>query len=244
MREQDTVSASRCRSLQPSNSARETLYGLDRTKLARPNINIRIMQPAPPSSGFTQKTARSRDIAPRNRRCVVSRARYRLGMAAAPPPATPPSSLKIHSSASLKPSPKLLFSKTPSPSKPPLRSLRSACRSELRSFGDSQNWITVDKFPSADPIHIIHNSPSAASIQMAASASLDSAAKSAKKVCLFYCAETKPLAERVAALSDYIELRSITWRFSCSISLSPVLAAFHGISQSACVRFPRIERTI
>ncbi|KAK9113655.1 hypothetical protein Syun_020452 [Stephania yunnanensis] len=36
--------------------------------------------------------------------------------------------------------------------------------------------------------------------------------KDLKKVCLFYCAETKALAERVAAESDSIELRSITWR--------------------------------
>ncbi|KAF5940080.1 hypothetical protein HYC85_021247 [Camellia sinensis] len=43
-------------------------------------------------------------------------------------------------------------------------------------------------------------------------ASIDSTVKSAKKVCLFYCAEMEALAERVAAESDAIELRSITWR--------------------------------
>lgn len=32
-----------------------------------------------------------------------------------------------------------------------------------------------------------------------------------KRVCLFYCPETQALAERVAAQSDSIELRSITW---------------------------------
>lgn len=39
-----------------------------------------------------------------------------------------------------------------------------------------------------------------------------SGVKSSKRVCLFYCAEMKELAERVAAESDAIELRSITWR--------------------------------
>uniref|UniRef100_A0A7N0ZXR7 ribose-phosphate diphosphokinase n=1 Tax=Kalanchoe fedtschenkoi TaxID=63787 RepID=A0A7N0ZXR7_KALFE len=41
---------------------------------------------------------------------------------------------------------------------------------------------------------------------------MDSSPKSPKRVCLFYCEETKGLAERVAAQSDLIELRNITWR--------------------------------
>ncbi|KAK4785822.1 hypothetical protein SAY86_002511 [Trapa natans] len=135
-------------------------------------------------------------------------------MAASPPPPTPHPSLKIHSIGLMNTSLNRFFSKTaPSLSKPPWLSLRSTCRSELGSFGDSQNWITVDHYPRVDSVRIIQSSPSAASpIPMAASASLDSAAKIAKKVCLFYCAENKPLAERVAALSDHIELRSINWR--------------------------------
>jgi ribose-phosphate pyrophosphokinase len=36
--------------------------------------------------------------------------------------------------------------------------------------------------------------------------------KNSRKICLFYCAEMKALAERIAAESDAIELRSITWR--------------------------------
>ncbi|CAM8876755.1 unnamed protein product [Rhodiola kirilowii] len=40
---------------------------------------------------------------------------------------------------------------------------------------------------------------------------MDSSSK-AKRVCLFYCEEMKALAERVAAQSDLIELRNITWR--------------------------------
>lgn len=197
------------------------------------------MQRSEQNCCFTQiTTATPLGIATRKRRRGDSRARNRLGMAAAAPPPPPPSSLEIHSSGSLNTSLNLLFSKIPSLSKPSWRNLRLSCRSKLRGFDDSKNWTTVDYFPIADPIHIIHSSPSTAPIPMAASASLDSAAKSAKQVCLFYCAETKPLAERVAALSDYIELRSITWRFSFSVSLSSVLASFHGISQSVCVRFP------
>lgn len=43
--------------------------------------------------------------------------------------------------------------------------------------------------------------------------SLDSSStRNSKKVCLFYCAEMKALAERIAAESDAIELRSISWR--------------------------------
>lgn len=76
-------------------------------------------------------------------------------------------------------------------------------RSEIKSFQNSQNWtIEADRFP------FLTHSPS--SVPMAASTS---AAKTAKKVCLFYCAETKALAERVASQSDSIELRSIAWRY-------------------------------
>jgi hypothetical protein len=72
-------------------------------------------------------------------------------------------------------------------------------------FDKPQNW--------ADPIRVMHNSsPSShlpSSVPMAAR---NSPPKNVKKVCLFYCAETKALAERVAAESDAIELRGITWR--------------------------------
>jgi hypothetical protein len=39
------------------------------------------------------------------------------------------------------------------------------------------------------------------------------AAVGKKKVCLFYCSETEDLARRIAAESDAVELRSITWRY-------------------------------
>ncbi|XVF02522.1 hypothetical protein REPUB_Repub04eG0182600 [Reevesia pubescens] len=71
------------------------------------------------------------------------------------------------------------------------------------------NW-SVEFLSGTEPIHLTQNSPS--SMSMAAASSSDSAVKTVKKVCLFYCAETKALAERIAAQSDAIELRSINWR--------------------------------
>ncbi|KDP26645.1 hypothetical protein JCGZ_17803 [Jatropha curcas] len=50
------------------------------------------------------------------------------------------------------------------------------------------------------------------SVSMAATSASESASKNVKKVCLFYCDETRALAERVAGESDAIELRSISWR--------------------------------
>ncbi|KAM1379238.1 hypothetical protein ACFX2I_021144 [Malus domestica] len=74
-------------------------------------------------------------------------------------------------------------------------------RCEIKSFGHN---LTIEP---DSPVHVFR----AASEPQLSMAS-DSAVKKAKKVCLFYCAETKALAENVAAQSDSIELRSITWR--------------------------------
>ncbi|XP_052206238.1 ribose-phosphate pyrophosphokinase 3, mitochondrial-like isoform X2 [Diospyros lotus] len=97
--------------------------------------------------------------------------------------------------------------------KPPdLRSFsKIQIRCDLRGFEGSQKW-TIDCVSGSDPIHIILKPPPSSSIPMASAAALDSSLKSAKRVCLFYCAEMKDLAERVAAQSDAIELRNITWR--------------------------------
>nr|GMD16650.1 ribose-phosphate pyrophosphokinase 4-like [Ipomoea batatas] len=94
-----------------------------------------------------------------------------------------------------------------------LRSAKSPIRCDFSSFEQQQSrrW-TVDCVPGSDPIHIILKPPPTNSIPMASTAALESALKSSKKVCLFYCAEMKDLAERIAAQSDAIELRSITWR--------------------------------
>ncbi|XP_019052536.1 PREDICTED: ribose-phosphate pyrophosphokinase 3, mitochondrial isoform X2 [Nelumbo nucifera] len=85
---------------------------------------------------------------------------------------------------------------------------KSQISCELRGFGDHRRWNT-DYGSQIDHLNIIQSS---SALPMAANAALDSLPKNSKKVCLFYCAETKALAERVAAESDAIELRSITWR--------------------------------
>ncbi|XP_057485960.1 ribose-phosphate pyrophosphokinase 4-like [Actinidia eriantha] len=107
--------------------------------------------------------------------------------------------------------PIVLSSLLPQPHRP-LRSFAKNfhIRCELRSFDDPQNW-TIDCVAGSDPIHIILKPPPF-SIPMGSNSGLGSNSKSAKKVCLFHCAEMKSLAERIAAESDAIELRSITWR--------------------------------
>ncbi|XP_034703573.1 ribose-phosphate pyrophosphokinase 4-like [Vitis riparia] len=76
-------------------------------------------------------------------------------------------------------------------------------RCELTSFGKPQKWaVEFDSTTIPNPRPVL----------MASTATLTSSPRNAKKVCLFYCAETKALAERIAAESDAIELRSITWR--------------------------------
>lgn len=132
-------------------------------------------------------------------------------MAAAPPLPTP---FRIPLAKSLKPSSS--SSNEPFPS----YKLCCSCRCEAKNFDHTQNWTTVDRFPAPDPIRIFQAPPSsltASPMQMAASAR-ESSGKSSRKVCLFYCSETKPLAERVAAQSDAIELRSINWRYAFSMS--------------------------
>ena len=78
---------------------------------------------------------------------------------------------------------------------------------------NSRNWTTVDYHISKiDPIHIIPTSP-----VLPMSSNAAESVKYSKKVCLFYCPETKALAERIAAQSDAIQLRTITWRWIFSL---------------------------
>ncbi|KAL2484508.1 Ribose-phosphate pyrophosphokinase 3 [Abeliophyllum distichum] len=103
--------------------------------------------------------------------------------------------------------------KTPSKTHNPIsipshssRHYKTAIKCELKN--SPQKW-TIDCASSGDPIHIILKPP----IPMASSSSgLDHSIKNSKRVCLFYCSEMKDIAERIAAESDAIELRSITWR--------------------------------
>ncbi|KAL2924970.1 Ribose-phosphate pyrophosphokinase 3 mitochondrial, partial [Bienertia sinuspersici] len=70
------------------------------------------------------------------------------------------------------------------------------------------NWTTVDyNISKINPIQIIPNS---STFHMTSTS--EGSAKFSKKICLFYCPDTKALAERVAAQSDAIQLRGISWR--------------------------------
>ncbi|GMH20742.1 hypothetical protein Nepgr_022584 [Nepenthes gracilis] len=85
------------------------------------------------------------------------------------------------------------------------------CKTQIKcEIKYPQSWTTVDYVSGIDPIHINPNSPIVPLTSTAAA--LESTTKNPKKVCLFYCVETKALAERIAAQSDAIELRSISWR--------------------------------
>ncbi|XAR48096.1 Ribose-phosphate diphosphokinase [Bertholletia excelsa] len=127
-------------------------------------------------------------------------------MSAAPPPLPPATSRKR--SKTLAPSPLHSFL-SPKPSE--VRSLpKCRIRCELTSFESPRKW-TVDCVSGSDPIHIILKPPPM-SFSMSSNETHDTAVKSGKKVLLFYCAEMKALAERIAAGSDAIELRSITWK--------------------------------
>lgn len=55
------------------------------------------------------------------------------------------------------------------------------------------------------------------------------AAVGKKKVCLFYCSETEDLARRIAAESDAVELRSITWRTFADGFPNLFISNAHGI---------------
>ncbi|KAK9188859.1 hypothetical protein WN944_020264 [Citrus x changshan-huyou] len=78
---------------------------------------------------------------------------------------------------------------------------------QIKSFENQPQKWSIDFKSGSEPIHLIQNSTSTA-----ATSASESASRTMKKVCLFYCPETHSLAERVAAQSDAIELRSINWR--------------------------------
>ncbi|XP_073286760.1 ribose-phosphate pyrophosphokinase 4 isoform X2 [Primulina huaijiensis] len=99
-------------------------------------------------------------------------------------------------------------SRKPQNSVLPSKKLISSFRCEIMNPSSvPQNW-TVDCVSSTDPIHIIIKPPS--SIPLAST--MNSSLKNSKRVCLFHCSEMRDLAERIAAESDAIELRSISWR--------------------------------
>lgn len=62
-----------------------------------------------------------------------------------------------------------------------------------------------------DSLHNNNNSNNSYSLVSASGSGSELATKNAKRVVLFYSAETKSLAEKIASESDAIELRSISW---------------------------------
>ncbi|KAJ7943690.1 ribose-phosphate pyrophosphokinase 4 [Quillaja saponaria] len=94
----------------------------------------------------------------------------------------------------------------PKPSE--VKALRNKIRCKTKCFETHHNW-TIEH---VSEMQDSNQKSSSSLISLATSgAALESPAKNAKKVNLFYCAETKPLAEKIASQSDMIELRNISW---------------------------------
>ncbi|CAN1313024.1 Ribose-phosphate pyrophosphokinase 3, chloroplastic [Linum perenne] len=107
-------------------------------------------------------------------------------------------------------------SRLPSPAKcsnfNPLHRLTKNCGPirvccQIKSFETHQTSPVVGFLSGSDRIG--SSNSSSPSVPMAAAS--DSRSKGGKRVILFYCDETKALAERVSCQSDAIELRSIHW---------------------------------
>lgn len=65
-----------------------------------------------------------------------------------------------------------------------------------------------------DSVKNINSSSSSSLVSVSdANPALEFPTKNVKKVFLFYCAETQALAEKIAAQSDAIELRNISWKW-------------------------------
>ncbi|GAA0140759.1 nucleotide kinase [Lithospermum erythrorhizon] len=125
-------------------------------------------------------------------------------MSTTPPPPHSISSSKISHFPRFK-SPKLTYPNTLS------TKIQCDLKNPQKGNNSAEKW-TVDYVPGPDPgIHIILKPPisSPSTINFANN---NNNFKGAKKVCLFYCSEMEELAQRIAAESDSIELRSITWR--------------------------------
>ncbi|KAG5067881.1 hypothetical protein JHK85_000258 [Glycine max] len=93
-------------------------------------------------------------------------------------------------------------------------SFTSNLRCEIKGFDfESHRGWTIERVSdmSKDSTNS-HTNPSSPLLSVSAVTSASQfPTKNAKKVVLFYCAETKALAEKIAAETDAIELRSISW---------------------------------
>ncbi|KAG2376605.1 Ribose-phosphate pyrophosphokinase [Vigna angularis] len=133
-------------------------------------------------------------------------------MAATPPP--PSLSLPSNKPFSLKRS-DFLFHPSKNNNNKSLFSFNSNLRCEIKGFEGHRRWTfdrisDMNKDSTALSNSISNPSSSFVSVPAVTSAS-QFPTKNAKKVVLFFCAETKALAEKIAADSDAIELRTISW---------------------------------
>ncbi|XP_027361639.1 ribose-phosphate pyrophosphokinase 4-like [Abrus precatorius] len=127
--------------------------------------------------------------------------------------ATPPTpSLSLPSNKPLKQKP---FHTLLHPSKNNKNGFSFNLRCEIKGFESHHRGWTIERVSdmSKDSVHTNPSpSPSSSLVSFsAASSASEFPTKNAKKVVLFYCAETKALAEKIAVESDAIELRNISW---------------------------------
>lgn len=95
-------------------------------------------------------------------------------------------------------------------------SFTSNLRCEIKGFDfESHRGWTIERVSDMSKESTnSHTNPSSPLLSVSAVTSASQfPTKNAKKVVLFYCAETKALAEKIAAETDAIELRSISWGF-------------------------------
>ncbi|QCD90669.1 ribose-phosphate pyrophosphokinase [Vigna unguiculata] len=135
-------------------------------------------------------------------------------MAATPPP--PSLSLPSNKPFSLKRSHSLFHPpRNNNNNNKSLFSFNSNLRCEIKGFEGHRRW-TLDRISdmNKDSTALSNSSTNPSSPLVSVSAVTSAAqlpTQNAKKVVLFFCAETKALAEKIAADSDAIELRTISW---------------------------------
>ncbi|XP_040866640.1 ribose-phosphate pyrophosphokinase 4 isoform X2 [Glycine max] len=127
-------------------------------------------------------------------------------MAATPPPP----SFSLHSN---KPSHSHSLLRLSSNENRTFFSFNSNLRCEIKGFESHRGWTierVSDMSKDSANSHITNPSSPFLSVSSVTSAS-QFPTKNAKRVVLFYCPETKVLAEKIAAQTDSIELRNISW---------------------------------
>ncbi|XP_068469148.1 ribose-phosphate pyrophosphokinase 4 isoform X2 [Phaseolus vulgaris] len=133
-------------------------------------------------------------------------------MAATPPP--PSLSLPSNKPLTLKRS-HSLFHPSKKNNNKSLFSFSSNLRCEIKGFEGHRRW-TIERISdmSKDSTALSNSNTNPSSSLVSVSAVTSASqfpTKNAKKVVLFFCAETKALAEKIAAECEAIELRNISW---------------------------------